>query len=89
MIFASGGSLPRVSRQSRADQVVYLDATDLDPDLVTLDMLARFALQLRRRGARVVLRGVSGELLELIELAGLSDALPADPLRPDSTPPRC
>jgi anti-anti-sigma regulatory factor len=94
MIFARQSGLPKVSPELRGEQVLYVDTTDLVPDAVTLDILARFALQVRRSGYRVVLRGVSPELAELIEFAGLEDALPVDPLgpdplRPDSSPPRC
>ena len=69
--------------------MVYLDAAALDPDAVTLDALARFALEVRRHGYRVMLRGVSPELAGLIDLAGLGEALPVDPLSFGSTPPRC
>ncbi len=69
--------------------MLYVDATDFDPDALTLDMLARFTLEARRLGVRILLRGVSRELAGLIELAGLSDALPLDPLSLGSTPPRC
>jgi anti-anti-sigma regulatory factor len=94
MIFASPNGPSKVSPELSGEQVLYVDTTDLVPDAVTLDILARFALKVRRSGYRVVLRGVSPELAELIEFAGLEDALPVDPLgpdplRPDSSPPRC
>lgn len=69
--------------------MLYVDATDFDPDAVTLDTLARFTLEAGRLGYRVRLRGVSPELAGLIELAGLSEALSRDPLSAGSTPPRC
>jgi anti-anti-sigma regulatory factor len=84
MIFASRGRLSRVSAPS-----LYLDASVFDPDAITLDVLARIALAAKRVGYRVILYRVSSELEELIELAGLSEVLPIDPLRSDSTPPRC
>jgi hypothetical protein len=47
----------------------------LAPDAVTIDAMARLQLVARRLGQEVVLRGASGELLELLELFGLSDVL--------------
>ena len=46
------------------------------PDAGTIDALARLQLGALRHGFRVRLRGASAELLELIALIGLSDALP-------------
>ncbi|HLY49730.1 MAG TPA: STAS domain-containing protein [Solirubrobacteraceae bacterium] len=69
--------------------VLPVDVEELTDDVRTLDLLARFALEARRCGYRVVIRGASPHLLELIELAGLSRALGIDPIRPDSTPSRC
>lgn len=89
MIFARCAGLPHVSPERTGHHLLYVDAAELDPDAITLDMLARFALQARRCGYRLVLRGVSGELAELIELAGLRDALPAEGFSPGSIPPRC
>jgi hypothetical protein len=89
MTFRSLGSLSRVTEHHGGAPVLYVEAADFDPDAVILDMLARFALGARRCGYRVVLRGASAELAGLIELAGLSEALPIDPVRPSSTRPRC
>ena len=89
MIFAPAGGLSRVSRQLIGEQVMYVDATDCDPDAVTVDVLARLALQARRCGYRLVVRGASAELARLIAFAALSDALPLEPLSSGSTPPRC
>jgi hypothetical protein len=89
MSFTACGGLPKVSPQPRGEHALYVDATDFDPDALTLDMLARFALSARRCGYRIVLRHASAELAELIELAGLSEVLPVVALRPGSTPPRC
>ena len=47
----------------------------LAPDAVTIDAMARLQLVARRLGQQVVLRGASSELLELLELFGLSDVL--------------
>ena len=52
-----------------------VDASRLDADLATVDRLARLALVARRNGGRIELHGVTGELRELIELAGLDDVL--------------
>lgn len=89
MIFARCAGLSPVRPERTGHQLLHVDATELDPDVITLDMLARVALQARRCGYQLVLRGVSPELAELIDLAGLGDALPVDGLRPGSIPPRC
>jgi hypothetical protein len=47
----------------------------LAPDAVTIDAMARLQLVARRLGQRVVLRGASSELVELLELFGLSHVL--------------
>jgi hypothetical protein len=49
------------------------------PDAGTIDALARLQLGALRHGFRLRLRGASAELLELIALVGLSDALPVVP----------
>lgn len=46
------------------------------PDAATVDALARLQLTVRRRGGRVTLRNASRELLDLLALAGLDDAIP-------------
>jgi ABC-type transporter Mla MlaB component len=48
----------------------------LDPDAVTIDVLARVQLTARRQGRRIELEGVSSELLELLVFAGLVEVLP-------------
>jgi ABC-type transporter Mla MlaB component len=48
----------------------------LDPDAVTIDVLARVQLTARRQGRRIELEGVSVELRELLVFAGLGDVLP-------------
>jgi hypothetical protein len=58
--------------------IATLEVGHLQPDLRTLDRLARVALLARRRGGCVQLCGVSEELRELIELAGLSEVLLPD-----------
>jgi ABC-type transporter Mla MlaB component len=52
------------------------DVARVEPDAVTVDALARLQLAARRHGCRVLLRGASPELLELVELIGLTDILP-------------
>jgi len=54
---------------------VLCDVRGVGPDAVTVDALGRLELAARRHGCRVRLRGVSHELLELIELMGLSEVL--------------
>ncbi|MFN2543870.1 MAG: STAS domain-containing protein [Actinomycetota bacterium] len=46
------------------------------PDVRSIDVLARLQLMARRAGRRMQLRRACPQLCELIELAGLSDALP-------------
>jgi ABC-type transporter Mla MlaB component len=49
----------------------------LDANAATVETLARLALLARRGGCRVSLRGASAQLLALLELVGLSEALGA------------
>src|SRR5690606_30259073 len=52
---------------------VVCDVGDItEPDIVTLDALARLQLAARRRGCRVVLRHADVDLLALLDAAGLS-----------------
>ncbi len=48
----------------------------VDPDAVTVDVLARLQLTARRLGRQVRLRHAPRELQELLALSGLSDVLP-------------
>jgi hypothetical protein len=57
--------------------LVTCDVGGLRADLVTVDALARMQLAARRAGSQVRLVNPSGELLELLELCGLSSFLPA------------
>jgi hypothetical protein len=88
MIFSARFGLPKVSPHTTGARILRLDATDIEADGVALDSLARLALLARRCGYRLIVRGASADLAGLIELAGLSEALGVEPLRPDSTPPR-
>ena len=56
---------------------VLCDVDELtDPDLVTIDALARLQLTARRLGGSIRLCNARQELLELLELAGLQEAIP-------------
>jgi hypothetical protein len=50
-------------------------------ELGIVDALARLQLAARRSGYEVAVTGAPKDLLELIELAGLSEALGVEPLR--------
>jgi hypothetical protein len=54
---------------------VVCDVAGVEPDAVTVDALARLQLAARRHGYRVLLQGASPELLEIVELMGLTDVL--------------
>jgi hypothetical protein len=62
-----------------APTTIDLDASELAPDLLTLDALARLELSARRHGRRLRVVGSSSGLRELIDLCGLSDALGVEP----------
>ena len=63
---------------ARSGDVVACDVADVEPDAVTVEALARLQLAARRRDCRVELRKASRELLELVELMGLTHVLVAD-----------
>ena len=52
------------------------DVCGVAPDAVVVDALARLQLTAKRSGSTLYLRRASDELLELIELAGLTDVVP-------------
>lgn len=54
---------------------VSVDARKLKADAAAVDALARIALLTQRCGWRLRLRNASTELVDLIELAGLSEVL--------------
>ena len=56
-------------------EVVACEVSSVDPDAVTVDALARLQLAARRRGCCVELRSASDDLLELVELMGLTNVL--------------
>ena len=66
--------LGEVLSTSGADEVL-CDLCDIDPDAVAVDALARLQLAARRHRARIRLRSVSAELLELVAFMGLDDVL--------------
>jgi len=55
---------------------VVCDVRGVAPDAVTVDALARLQLAAHRHGCRVWLRDASDELLDVVDLMGLSDVLP-------------
>ena len=62
------------------DEHVACDVAGLRADLVTVDALAKLHLAARRSGSRIKLVGPSDELLELLDLCGLREALAGDRL---------
>ena len=63
----------------RKDRVLLCDVKGADPHAATVDALARLQLAAKRRGFRVRMRGASIELLELVDLMGLSEILAGEP----------
>jgi ABC-type transporter Mla MlaB component len=55
--------------------VAFCDVAGIEADVVAVDGLARLQLAACRRRCTVRLRNASDELLELVELMGLSDVL--------------
>lgn len=49
-----------------------------EPDVATIDVIARLQLVALRGGFRLCLRGCSGRLRELVLLAGLEEVLPIE-----------
>jgi ABC-type transporter Mla MlaB component len=62
----------------QADVVVRCDVAGVEPDAVTVDAVARLQLAARRRGCEVRLHNASDDLLELVDLMGLANVLPAE-----------
>lgn len=89
MIFPLRDGLSNVRPVSEGKPVLCVDVACLGEDAAALDELARLALSARRCGCRILVRHASPRLVELITLAGLSEALPVEPLRSDLPPPRC
>jgi hypothetical protein len=64
-----------MARAEPYPSTLYLDAEELAPRCESIEVLARFALIARQYGLTLTVRHASPELLDLIELVGLSDAL--------------
>jgi ABC-type transporter Mla MlaB component len=75
--------------RARDPFTLFVDVGDLAADGATVHALARLVLLARRHGCEPKLCYVSAELRELIEFAGLSAVLTADPVMPGSKSPRC
>ena len=56
-------------------EVAICELRGVQADAVTLDGLARLRLIARRRGSRMLVRGGSADLRELVALAGLCEVL--------------
>ena len=52
-----------------------------DPDVRTVDALARLQLHAHRSGDRILLKDACPRLQELVQLMGLTEVLPLCPLR--------
>jgi ABC-type transporter Mla MlaB component len=89
VVFAIGGPIARadsarlceaigVLLESTGAEVALCEVSDVEPDAVSVDALARLQLAARRRGCETRLRGASSELLELLTFIGLDDVLRAD-----------
>ncbi len=70
------GRIRELLDRSHAGLVVCDVAGVEDPDLGTVDVLARLQLTARREGSLVCLRHATLELRELLALAGLRDVVP-------------
>jgi ABC-type transporter Mla MlaB component len=66
--------------------VVLCDVDGVDASAVTVDALARLQLAARAYGCRVRLCYSSDELLELVELMGLTDVICVGPMSSGYTP---
>ena len=80
-----GADLPALSDRVRVelddghpDVVVFEVGALVSPDLWTIDALARARLIARRDGCEMFLADASAELRELLELAGLAEAVPCE-----------
>jgi ABC-type transporter Mla MlaB component len=55
--------------------IAVCDVSEVGPDAVLVDAIARLQLAARRCGCQAQLRGVSSELLELLAFMGLREVL--------------
>ena len=87
VIFAIDGpiartDLPRLCEEIAAllertgAEIALCDVSSVEPDALSVDVLARLQLAARRCGCQARLRGASNELLELLAFIGLCDVLP-------------
>jgi anti-anti-sigma regulatory factor len=68
---------------SCASEVVVCDVCTLtDPDVDTVDALARLQLIARRQGGQILLRNAPPELKELLALTGLDEVVKLGDLEP-------
>ena len=67
-------------RETRPD-IAWCDVEGVAADAVAVDGLARLQLAAQRYGCRVCLQNPSDELLALVELMGLTEALAVEPGR--------
>ncbi len=85
--FAIGGPIERADLpglcgrvcallEASAAEIVLCDVSDVGPDAVTVDALARLQLAARRHGCSVRLRNASDDLVGLIGFMGLANVLP-------------
>ncbi len=65
----------RLLAESRAE-VAVCDVCGVEPNVVTVEALARLQLAARRRGCSVRLRHASDELRDLVAFLGLTHVLP-------------
>jgi ABC-type transporter Mla MlaB component len=64
-------------RDHPADVVIVEVGRLAHPDVASVEALARLGLTARRSGARLTLSGATPDLLRLVRLLGLAEALPA------------
>jgi len=62
-----------------ARPAIECDASGLEPDLLSVDVLARLRLATRRRDRDLRLANVSGGLGELLDFVGLREVLGVEP----------
>ncbi len=86
VVFAIDGPIARSDLPGLCDQVCALldrtgadialcDVSEIEPDAVSVDALARLQLAVRRRGCQARVRGASSELIDLLAFMGLRDVL--------------
>jgi ABC-type transporter Mla MlaB component len=70
----------------RSGPCVICDVSEVEPDAVTVEALARLQLAARRHGCRVWLRNAAPELQELLAFMGLEDVVPQCGVRGSFSP---